>query len=194
MTDEKEMFETIKVAKVKIAPVLPQKVTTVAKKEDFIQSVPVVNHAAVSVAKVESTPSNKGVTKPIELALTNAAKNVLKKQVIKVTTNTVKFRGEVQKQKIPVVAKTNRSYAVSKKGIYAVQLASFANLSNAEALVNKLRSQGFTANYIKTSSRRGVMYKVFTGHSPVKSDVMKIRAQLATAMQLNGVVVNTGVS
>lgn len=78
--------------------------------------------------------------------------------------------------------------------MYAVQLASFSQLSNAQALVGKLNSKGYKAKFIRTSGKQGPVYKVYAGHSPRKVDALKLKSQLASAMQLNGFVVNTGVS
>ncbi|MCW8397680.1 SPOR domain-containing protein [Legionella sp. PATHC038] len=203
MTNEKEMFKTIKVAKIE-TPDLGQKGSDLGK-EDFIQSIQVADNAAVDAAvpvakaasmpKVASTPKVDSIAKPIELALSNAANNVVKKQVKAVPTKPVRpvARVQVQPKNKPIVAKANTT-RLNKKDIYAVQLASFSQLNNAQALVNKLRSKGYKANYIKTNGRQGAIYKVYAGHSPVKSDVMKLKNQLASAMQLNGFVVNTGVS
>jgi DedD protein len=88
----------------------------------------------------------------------------------------------------------NNSKAVTRKEVYAVQLASFSHLNNAQSLVNRLRAKGYKANYTKTANNRGAVYKVFAGNSPRKLDVLKLKTQLATAMQINGFVVNTGVS
>lgn len=201
MSDEKEMFETIKVAKVEIPPVLDQKGSDL-DKEDFIQSVQAVDDAGIRVAKSEPTP-NREVAKPIELALNNGAKIAAEKQINEVAKKPVKLVKPVKVQtqmatkkvvSAPVIAKANENRSVSQKNIYAVQLASFAKFSNAQALVSRLKSQGYKANYLKTNGTRGVIYKVYVGHSPVKSDVIKVQTQLASVMQLNGLVVNTGVS
>ncbi|KTD60685.1 Sporulation domain-containing protein [Legionella santicrucis] len=202
MTDEKEMFETIKVAKVEIPPVLDQKGSDL-DKEDFIQSVQAVDEAAIHIAKSEPTTNHEVATKPIELALNNAVKNAAEKQINEVAAKPVKLIKPIKVQTqaaakkvvtAPVIAKASVNHSVSQKNIYAVQLASFAKFSNAQALVSRLQSQGYKANYLKTNGKRGIIYKVYVGHSPVKSDVMKVKTQLATAMQLNGLVVNTGVS
>lgn len=202
MSDEKEMFETIKVAKVEIPPVLDQKGSDL-DKEDFIQSVQAVDDAAIHIAKSAPTANHEVATKPIELALNNAAKNAAEKQINEVVAKPaklvkpVKIQAQAAAKKVvtePVVAKANGTHPGRQKSIYAVQLASFAQLSNAQALVSRLQSQGYKANYLKTNGKRGVIYKVYVGHSPVKSDVIKVRTQLASAMQLNGLVVNTGVS
>ncbi|HHF7366548.1 TPA: SPOR domain-containing protein [Legionella bozemanae] len=206
VTDEKEMFKTIKVAKIEIPPVVEQKKSNQGK-EDLIQSVQVADNTVVSVAKAEaSRPA--AAAKPIELALSNAAQDVIKKQM-KVVAATAPAKPATDVKPIkpvanispktikkPVVAQVNTNINTKnyKKNIYAVQLASFSKLANAQSLVSKLRGKGYKASYIKTAGRQGVIYKVYAGHSPVKSDVMKLKIQLASAMQLNGFVVNTGVS
>lgn len=199
MTNEKEMFKTIKVAKID-TPDLKQKNSDLGK-EDFIQSIQVADNAvvdaAVPVAKVVSAPKVDAIAKPIELALSNAANNVVKKQT-KTAAKPVQSIAQVKAKPIskPNVAKANVSTirSLNKKDIYAVQLASFSKLTNAQALVNKLHSKGYKASYTKIAGRQGTIYKVYAGHSPVKSDVLKLKTQLASAMQLNGFVVNTGVS
>ncbi len=60
--------------------------------------------------------------------------------------------------------------------------------------MNKLHSKGYKATYAKVSGKQGAIYKVFAGHSPNKNDVIRVKTQLASAMQLNGFVVNTRVS
>ncbi|WP_412756759.1 SPOR domain-containing protein [Legionella bozemanae] len=206
VTDEKEMFKTIKVAKIEIPPVVEQKKSNPGK-EDLIQSVQVADNAVVSVAKAEASRP-VAAAKPIELALSNAAQDVIKKQMKVVAATApakpatdvkpIKPAANISSKTIkkPVVAQVNTNINTKnyKKNIYAVQLASFSKLANAQSLVSKLRGKGYKASYIKTAGRQGVIYKVYAGHSPVKSDVMKLKIQLASAMQLNGFVVNTGVS
>ncbi|KTD41549.1 SPOR domain-containing protein [Legionella parisiensis] len=203
ITDEKEMFKTIKVARIEIPSTVEQKKSSPGQ-EDLIQSVQVAHNEAVSVAKVEASKADT-VAKPIELALSNAAQNVVKKQVkvaaVTVPAKPVKVSKPVAKVspktiKKPVIAQVNTNINSKnyKRNMYAVQLASFSKLDNAQSLVSKLRGKGYKASYIKTAGRQGPVYKVYAGHSPVKSDVMKLKIQLASAMQLNGFIVNTGVS
>lgn len=169
VTDEDQMFKTIKVSK-----------KTNLDKEDFIPAVP--------VAQVETAPAS------IEPAL--AAKTAVKKEIKVAANKPVKSAVKAVKAKVavkPVIAKINKTPTI-KKGIYALQLASFSKLDNAQALVSKLQHKGYKANYTQVAGRKGLIYKVFVGHSPNKNNVLKLKNQLATAMQLNGLVVNTGVS
>lgn len=202
MTDEDQMFKTIKVSKagpasIPVAKELPP--TTDLSKDDFVASVPVHEEKLLSVAKVEQAPLS--IEKPIELAVNNAVKAAAKKE-IKVAVNkpvkpikTAALR--TVKAKVaskPTLAKATAKKSMIKKDIYAVQLASFSKLVNAQALVNKLHKKGYKASYTRIATRSGVVYKVYAGHSPVKTNVLKLKTQLASAMQLNGFVVTTGVS
>ncbi|KTC90050.1 SPOR domain-containing protein [Fluoribacter dumoffii] len=198
VTNEEEMFKTIKVARIE-TPALNQKTTELAK-EDFIQSVQVAKNAAVPATRIEPAAQTESIAKPIELALSNAANNVVKKQLKTPAVQAVRPVAQLKAKPVrkplavAVKPKANPAPVLNKKGIYAVQLASFSKLENAQALVSKLHKKGYKANYIRIAGKQGAIYKVYAGHSPVRSDVMKLKNQLASAMQLNGFVVNTGVS
>ncbi|MFJ1267352.1 SPOR domain-containing protein [Legionella lytica] len=212
VTDEEQMFKTIKIAKVNIKSAASQK----ADKEDFNGAAPVDEEPSMPVAKVEPAPA--AIEKPIELALNNAVQTTVHREVkavqAKVEKPTVKSvsvvkpvqvaaqqvikrKVDVVKSKIlvqPVVAQVAAKRPAVKRDIYAVQLASFSKLANAEALVHKLQGKGYKASYARIAGRNGTIYKVYVGHSPIRDNVVKLKTQLASAMQLNGFVVNTGVS
>ena len=213
VTDEEQMFKTIKIAKVNIKSAAPQ------VKEDFIASAPVHEKSNMPVATVDPTPAQVAIEKPIELALNNAVQTTVHKEVkvvqakvekpvIKPTAPVVKpvqvaaqqviqRKVELVKPKMPVkpvVAQVVTKKPAVKHDIYAVQLASFSKLANAEALVRKLQGKGYKASYARVAGRNGTIYKVYVGHSPIRDNVVKLKTQLASAMQLNGFVVNTGVS
>ncbi|MDR3503620.1 MAG: SPOR domain-containing protein [Legionella sp.] len=211
VTDEEQMFKTIKIAKVNIKSAAPQTV-----KDDFIASAPVHEKPSMPVAKVE--PSHAAIEKPIELALNNAVQNTVHKEVnvvqakvekpifkptapvvkpVQVAAQVIKRKVDVVKPKMPakpVMAQITPKKPAVKRDIYAVQLASFSRLANAEALVHKLQGKGYKASYARVAGRNGAIYKVYVGHSPIRDNVVKLKSQLASAMQLNGFVVNTGVS
>jgi DedD protein len=217
VTDEEQMFKTIKVAKVQLPTVSKVKPITSSGKESFGAATSIKDDTIVSVAKVEPAPES--IEKPIELALNNAANNAVKNEIkvasvgpidpvrpvipVKPVRPVKTAAVTVAKAKVvapkPVIAPKQTVAKVDtkpevKKEIYAVQLASFAKIGNAQALVSKLQQKGYKANYTRVTGRKGVIYKVYVGHSPIKDSVVKLRTQLASAMQLNGFVVNTGVS
>ncbi|RUR09591.1 SPOR domain-containing protein [Legionella sp. km772] len=214
IADEKEVFKTIKIAKVEIPPVSAESQLPELAKAEVIHSDVETAHESASLEQ----PRDDSSLESVQLALNRAAQNTVKhasqvastantkvvskptvvaanktvKQVKKPTVVAVKARAKPQPVKV-----ANRTIAkkpMTRSDVYAVQLASFSRLSNAQALVSRLRTKGYKANFIKVASKQGVSYKVFAGHSPRKDDVIRLKSQLASAMQLNGFVVNTGVS
>lgn len=196
MSDEKEVFKTIKVAKVTLPSVpegrqLPEFVKAERIKSDLLEK-------PKALAQTESHPK----AQPVRIALNEQAKPKAKK-IIKVASVAPVKRNPalaLRKQnthKVVRVAKTP-SRTLIKPGItadvYALQLASFTQLTNAQILVSKLRNRGYKANYTTARSGQGAVYKVLVGHSPRRNDVLRLKGQLASAMQLNGFIVNTRVS
>lgn len=185
MKDEDQLFKTIKVSDLDAAPIekkLPA--TTDLTKEDFIAAAPLDEEQVEMKAE-----------KPVELTLNDvtqeavSAVKVTAKQAIKPATVLAKAKvvakPAIVKAKLPV-----RKAPAVKQTMYAVQLASFSKLSNAQVLVKKLQAKGYKARYVRVGS----VYKVYAGHSPIKNNVIKLKTQLASSMQLNGFVVNAGVS
>ncbi len=189
VTDEEEMFKTIKVARV--VDITPSEDNKTEDKEVIASAA--VDAVGTSVAQLDS-PADSNVM-PLEMALNEASTTAVKKEI---TVAAKKPAQAVVVAKRPVVKKPVLAKAVKKsfvrKDIYALQLASFTKLANAQALVSKLQSKGHKANYTSIASKNGMIYKVYVGHSPIKNDVIKLRVQLASSMQLTGFVVNAGVS
>ena len=116
----------------------------------------------------------------------------------------------IVQQKVPVLTKKtivqvrtkavhpdmikSASSALLKKDRYAVQLASFSQQSNAQVLVSRLRSQGYSANYIKILGKQGEYYKVVVGQLDAREAAVLLQKKLASSMQLHGFIVKTGVS
>ena len=210
LSDEKELFKTIKIAKVELPKVSAESQVSELARAQVISSDTIAVHEAPSLDKKESVLNPE----PIKLAVNQAAKNTAK-QIVQVASNkstkpivkpvpATKSPAVVAVHKKPVVkavklaANTARKPQAKpnqvKSEVYAVQLASFAQLSNAQALVNKLHQKGYKATFAKVSTRQGAIYKVYAGHSTNKVQVLRMKTQLSSAMQLNGFIVNTGVS
>lgn len=190
VTDEKDMFKTIKISRAEIPPVSEENQLPELAKAEILKSDQVTNNKEPVVAEVK--PEIK--SEQIQLALNEAAKNTAKKVMILSSNKPAKRPVLHIKQKnIAQIAKVKARQSI-KKDVYAVQLASFSRISNAQALVSRLRNKGFKANFIKIKGTHGAVYKVYAGHSPRKNDVVKLKTQLASSLQLNGFIVNTGVS
>jgi DedD protein len=219
LSDEKEVFKTIKIARVNIPdvssesklpelakaePIQPEEIASselvppaIQKKSDAMRleaeqlALNKAAHETVKHVVHVSSAKSKSSTVSKSAVIASKATKPAKKPTIAVN----KFRPKPQQrqQNIRVAKSVVRKPAVRTE-LYAVQLASFSQLSNAQSLVNRLRSKGYKANFTKVASRNGVAYKVYAGHSSRKMEVIKLKTQLASALQLNGFIVNTGVS
>lgn len=206
-TNEKDVFKTIKVAKVKIEDVSDDRRSNELVRAEPIKSDLINTNRTTSVAQSEPAVKTESVQLALNQAAKASAKQILVSNTVQKKTTTV--AAAKQKKAAPLVAARQKAVVhatkpvqlaktknvpVAKKDIYAVQLASFSQLSNAQSLVNRLHTKGYKANFVKSAGRNGAIYKVYVGHSPRKLEVMKLKNQLASAMQLNGLIVNTGVS
>jgi DedD protein len=175
--DENDVFKTIKVARVDV-PAVPNdaQLPEIAKAQS-IESARNGIDTMSQVAQIKPQP------KSIQLALNDSTS-------LSNAGSSSKLKNSLNSQKL---VKTN-TMPILKKAIYSVQLASFSNLSNAQSLINKLKAKGYKTNLIKTSNSKGSIYKVYAGQLPHREEALRLRTQLASAMQLNGFVVNAGVS
>jgi DedD protein len=216
VTDESEMFKTIKVARVDIPQVANTKQVSddvkaetlnPEQKTSALPAAPATSAQQVKESRAQESDKSK---EPVKLALNDTPQALAKAEVRadEPPANPAKpVSPALAKPKMNPIAKpvikpvkavrTITKVAVRptiKKEIYALQLASFSRLSNAQALVNRLKSKGYRANFVKLATKNGPVYKVYVGHSPKREDVLRLKIQLASAMQINGFVVNTGVS
>lgn len=202
--DEEELFKTIKVSRVQLPSVSGKK-----QLPKLVQAEPLnvnadIMDSALKVAKQEAIApeSIQIATKPVIATAAKALSKSVSKKLVLVAKKPVVTRGvKVTQLKRPivkpqvvkkVVATTQK--AQIRKASYAVQLASFSQFNNAQSLINKLRASGFNATMIRLSGTHGPVYKILAGHSPTKNEALRVKGQLATKMQLNGFIVNTGVS
>lgn len=192
MSDEKELFETIKVAKVHIPEVSSETQLPELAAMETIKSDSLVQPAHELTDNKEEVALNESIIPAVK----SQAKIALKKpaKVAPVVAVIKKPAAKINQAIRRPTAKKVAIKALAKADIYAVQLASFAQLANAQALVNKLHSKGYKASFTRMKGQQGPVYKVYAGHSSNKTAVLKVKTQLASAMQLNGFIVNTRVS
>lgn len=198
LSDEKEVFKTIKVAKIQLPAVSAESQLPELAKAEMVRSDNIATHEAPVIAKPEVAVNQES----IDLALNEAAKNA----VVQVAANKKpatkpvpvvaarKPQPKFQPKPTAAIAVQSASKSAVQSNIYAVQLASFSQFNNAQSLVSKLKNKGYQANFKRVANRQGVVYKVYVGGSKNKTDALRLKTQLATAMQLNGFIVNTGVS
>jgi DedD protein len=196
ISDEKEVFKTIKIAKVSIPDVSSESQLPKLAKAEILHSD--------AIAEKDISTIGASSLESVQLAVNQASKNTVQhasassvihnRPVISRPLAVAKVTLKRQVNPVKIAARPSTRKPAIRAEVYAVQLASFARLANAQALVNKLQSKGYKASYAKIANRQGVVYKVYAGHSARKTEVIKLKTQLASAMQLNGFIVNTGVS
>jgi DedD protein len=77
--------------------------------------------------------------------------------------------------------------------VFTVQLASFTKEANAQALVNKLRLQGFSASKQRVKTPQGVVYQVIVGHVKQRDKAIDLQKKLVNNTRLNGLIIKTKV-
>ena len=81
-----------------------------------------------------------------------------------------------------------------KKDLYGVQVASFIEERNAISLVARLNKEGFSATYATFTGKQGKFYQVVVGALNEKTQAINLQKKLAENLQLNGLIIRTGVS
>jgi DedD protein len=98
----------------------------------------------------------------------------------------------------PEVAKVepskSKSIEPSNRLGYGVQLASFSHSENATFLIQRLKKLGYDAKAYKLSTKNGFVYQVIVGKLTDKNQAIALQKQLAQNFQLQGMIVNKGMS
>lgn len=168
--EAEKLFQTVKVAKVVLPkPAVVAEPIKIAKAASLEPMVSVETPIQVSESKLPALPQEIGKKKPVERVKTAAT--------------------------LPVIVQTRarKPVPVVRSG-YAVQVANFASLQNAQTLVSKLHLRGFSASYVTIRTARGAPnYRVLVGQSAKREDVLRVQGRLANSMQLRGFVVPANV-
>ena len=169
VTDEKAVFQSVKVARVDIPSAAEVKPVQIAKAE------PIRIKSIVPAAPIIAANKKQPALENTKVAL--------------------KAASTVQSIVVPAPKKLAKAAVVAaKKELYAVQLASFAQRNNAMTLVARLRSKGFIATYNKSNGKQGAYYKVIVGQLDQRHEAVNLQKKLAASMQLKGFIIKTGVS
>ncbi|MCL1059284.1 SPOR domain-containing protein [Shewanella gelidimarina] len=109
-----------------------------------------------------------------QIAVAVEPKTEIKKTVTKVVTTT------------PTASKT---VAAPNASAWTIQLGSFNNAANVQALVKRLRSKGFTAYTLPTKPIDGQLTKVFVGPNISKDKLVAMQSNIAKLTKLKGRIV-----
>jgi len=168
--NQRVMFKSVKVAHVKIPTVKSIRTTSMIAKAESLHTKPVV-----------AGPSNI-VSIPTQTAQVAQAKK------IPVAVKPVQV-AQFNKPKVAPKANDDVSQA------FAIQVATFTQQPNADALVARLKDNGFAASYRTIKGTQGPLYQVVVGQLVQREKAVDLQKKLATNMQLNGLIVKaTGVS
>lgn len=113
-------------------------------------------------------------------------------------------KADVLKGKAPVAYVESTPSLISKSksvfsqltahSAYAIQLATFTKPSNAQTLVDSLRSKGFEASMQIKQTTDGALYHVVVGRVAQRDAAVDLQKKLVDNTQLNGIIVKTKVS
>lgn len=195
--DEKTLFKAVKVAHVDI-PVEEetQPVSTIAKAEPLGQLSE--NRQPKQASAHDLKPVEKTPVKPVLVAaMTKATKqNNRAPTPVKRPKPAIKQVAMIKKTaaiNTRVVATRKPSFPVSRSN-YAVQLATFSQQKNALALIARLKQKGYYGRLNKVAGAKGTVYKVIVGNSAERQKAQLLQKRLASAVQIQGFIVTTGVS
>lgn len=195
--DEKELFKTVKVAKVNVQAVAENKSDNQLVKAMPIKSQQVAVNTESQLTKIIEHSKPKVMTHAMQEAAKLASKRAV--TIASLETNSAKqvaavaAREKSSAQSIRIATKAKATQKAAK-AVYAVQLASFSQKSNARSLVDKLHKKGYKASFAAVASAKGTVYKVYAGRTATRDEAQKLKTHLAGSMQLDGFVVNAGVS
>jgi DedD protein len=109
-----------------------------------------------------------------QTALTVEPKTETKKAVVKAESS---------------VATASKKVAASNASAWTIQLGSFNNAANVQALVKRLRSKGLTAYTLPTKPIDGQLTKVFVGPNISKDKLVAMQADIEKLTKLKGRIV-----
>ncbi len=78
--------------------------------------------------------------------------------------------------------------------VFTIQVASFNNEANAQALIHSLQAQGFAATQQIVKSPKGMVYQVIVGRLKQRDQAIDLQKKLVDNTQLNGLIIKTKVS
>ena len=92
-----------------------------------------------------------------------------------------------------VVAQKHESSAMKFHEVFTIQLASFNNEANAQALIHSLQAQGFAATQQIVKNPKGMVYQVIVGRLTQRDQAIDLQKKLVDNTQLNGLIIKTRV-
>jgi len=144
--------------------------------------------------KVQKLPLPKAI-KPTEASqIASLDSEALKPKKVVAKAKPAPAPRPVAKKPVAITQKPKTIAVKSAEQQFAVQIASFSVLKNAESLVSKLQNQGFKARYHVISSADGAIYKVTVGQVDDRADANRLKERLSNQANIKGFIVKHEVS
>lgn len=154
-------------------PVLTRIITQAGKQLTLVTAGPFDSRTSAEAARLKITQSIPGVPAKLEAGLGHADANITATPVARATTR-------------PLVAAT----AAPRAGGYAVQVAAMGSQTEANALRDKLRANGFDGfvDMVAVNGKR--LWRVRAGPQTQRADAERVRDQIKARLGLAGNVVS----
>lgn len=188
--NEQAMFNNKKIAHIEIPPVPSMNTSHSAATPKVVVLSELTNKNPANHAKAIRLAANDPLGHPHLIA--SKSNITLAKHSVAPASNLEKNKPHQHKlaAKKKKHIQVNKSYAMA----YAVQLATFSEQSNAIALVNRLKKKGYDHAVYTTIRGKKTVYKVTVGHTTKRDKAVHLQHQLASAVQIKGFVIPTGIS
>ncbi|MFA5959158.1 MAG: SPOR domain-containing protein [Tatlockia sp.] len=185
MTEKKALFSQVKLARVELPEVSKEEdFPRVAKAEPLSQQTQVLTSELEKEPQLLSGKSTPPVTVVHRIARGIPFPNAPKAPVVAKNARIVKKERVITK---PAIIRST----VARAG-YGIQLAVFSKQENAMSLISRLKSKGYPASYNRVVTTEGMRYKVIVGKVAKKEQAQVLQRQLASAMQIRGMIVPKG--
>lgn len=168
------MFKSVKVAHVQIPAAPTVRATSLIAKAEPLMSKSKTQHASM-IASIPAKPVAP-IAKTLQTAQSNPA-------------------SAAPMAKPLITAQSNKpTLTESINQVFSIQVATFTQRGNADILISRLRDKGFVASYNTIKGTQGELYQVVVGQLNQREKAVDLQKKLAVNMQLNGLIVKSGVS
>lgn len=141
-----------------------------------------LNQPALEPTTHEATHTELSLEHPVKVE----EKPILESEALKVVPKTSVKKNVVKRASLP-----QKKINTSRIEAYFLQVGTFTQRKNANLLVTKLKTKGYSAFYKSLATRNGVVYKVFIGKPRPMLEAQKLKQQVARSLKINGFVVST---
>lgn len=112
-------------------------------------------------------------------------------QWLEVPDELAAWKQEKQEEEHTLVETASASRVGTSKPVWRVQLATFANQSNAEKLLSQLKAKGFKASLEKVPGHEAKLTWVLVGSEASQAKANQLKTKLQSEYKIKGIVVSS---